>query len=85
MRYVRLETFNYNPHFPTVKNWGRGGYYVMPILGDCTLYVPTPPDNDNALDFIDDVEQFSLDQYARQENMGMSVEFTLEPGGDFKK
>ena len=75
-------TFNYNPSFPEVKTWGKGGYYVVPIVGNCTMYVPVPEEEEEALDFIDDIESFLLSQ---ENNGGYSVEFTLEPNGDFEK
>ena len=75
-----------NEDFPKVKNWGRGlGYYVMPLVGDCRVYVPCPREEEAALDFIDDLEEFSLFQQCATSWIKPSMEFTLEPSGDFEK
>ena len=49
--------------FPLVPVMAAGGFYKMPILGDCQLVVPTEFSKDR-IELIDQLEDFALAQFA---------------------
>lgn len=70
--------------FPKIGKLRKGGYYVMPIVGNCTLHFPVPDDQGGAKELINQVEEFSLQQQSVEEGnkahtYKIEVEFEAEP------
>lgn len=70
--------------FPKIGKLRKGGYYVMPILGDCTLHFPVPDDQGEAETLINEVESFLIKQRAvnnvkESHRYEIQVELETEP------
>ncbi len=68
--------------FPKIGKLRKGGYYVMPILGNCTLHFPVSDVQEEAEALINEVESYSLMQQAIgkvKDAHSYNVEIELEP------
>lgn len=70
--------------FPEIGKLGKGRYYVMEIEGGCILHVPVSDDQRERDDLIDQIEEYSFEQYVIAENrkshtMELDIEVELDP------
>ena len=65
-------------NFPEIGKLRLGGFYVMPLVRDCILYVPVPDDKDKSMDLIEKLEEFSLQQESHITKGDFFIEIDLE-------